>query len=217
MAVPKFVSAQVFPMFDFLFVAVARLDALFESSSGPSTEELMASYIDGDPRAFEELYRRISPKLYGYLMRLTRKPERAEDLVQITFAKVHRARAGYLRGAPVVPWILAIGRRAFLDEVRRSKSRAEDLSSDGRVPEPPQESPAIDLDLAEALEQALSKLPSAYAEAIQLLKVTGLSVRDAADVLGTTESAVKLRAHRGYALLRKELGAYTRLPEPIPS
>jgi len=204
-------------MFDFLLVAVARFDALFGSDSGPSTEELMGRYVDGDTLAFEQLYHRISPKLYGYLMRLTRKPERAEDLVQITFAKVHRARAGYLRGAPVVPWILAIGRRSFLDEVRRTKSRAEDLSSDGRVPEPPPESPLVDLDLAEALEQALSKLPAAYAEAIQLLKVTGLSVRDAADVLGTTESAVKLRAHRGYTLLRKELGAYSRLSESIPS
>jgi RNA polymerase sigma-70 factor, ECF subfamily len=204
-------------MFDLLLLAVTRFEALFDSTDGPSTEDLMGRYVDGDVQAFEELYRRISPKLYGYLVRLTRKPERAEDLVQITFAKIHRARAGYLRGAPVVPWVLAIGRRAFLDEVRRNKSRAEDLSSDGRLPEPAPEPAGVGLDLAEALEQALSKLPPLYAEAIQLLKVTGLSVRDAAEVLGTTPSAVKLRAHRGYVLLRKELEAYARLPEQFPS
>ena len=65
-------------------------------------------------------------------------------------------------------------------------------------------------DVAEALEQALNKLPPAYAEAIQLTKVTGLSVAQAAEVLGTSKTAVKLRVHRGYTILREELSKYGR-------
>jgi len=170
----------------------------------------MDAYVDGNGDAFDELYRRVSPTLYGYLLRLTRHRERAEDLLQVTFAKVHRARGSYLRGAPVLPWLLAIARRSFLDERRRASSRSEDLSNDGTLPEPRQQEAAVSLDLSDALERALDALPETYREAIQLTKVAGLSLVEAAEVLNTTETAVKLRIHRGYAQLRKELDGYSR-------
>ena len=47
----------------------------------------MERYIDGEAEAFELLYRRVSPNLMGYLLRLTRNRERAEDLLQITFSR----------------------------------------------------------------------------------------------------------------------------------
>jgi len=179
-------------------------------ASEPTTEELMEHYVAGNLVAFETLYRRLSPKLFGYLLRLTRRRDRAEDLVQTTFAKVHRARASYLPGSPVLPWLLAIGRRSFFDEHRRAKVRPEDLSYDGSLPEPREETVGLGTDVVEALERALSSLPETYAEAIQLTKVTGLSVSEAADVLGTTKAAVKLRVHRGYLLLREQLEAFKR-------
>ena len=175
-----------------------------------SVETLMELYVDGSADAFDELYRRVSPKLFGYLLRLTRQRERAEDLLQITFAKVHRARGSYLRGAPLLPWLLAIARRSFLDERRAAKSRSEDLSFDGNLPEPPRDESGLPADLSDALERALDGLPEAYREAIQLTKITGLSMAEAADVLGTTATAVKLRVHRGYNLLRQRLDAYDR-------
>lgn len=174
-------------------------------------EAWMARYQAGDVRAFEALYRALAPPLFGYLLRLTRRRELAEDLVQITFAKVHRARFSYLQGAPVLPWLFAIGRRSFLDECRRRKTRPEDLSRDGTLPDPaPKDATEGDSDWSDALDQALNRLPVPYAEAIQLLKISGLSVAEAAEVLGTTPSAVKLRAHRGYVLLRKELERFGR-------
>ncbi len=170
----------------------------------------MKRYVSGDLDAFEELYRLLCPRLFGYLLRLTRHRERAEDLVQVTFAKVHRARGSYIPGAPLLPWVLAIARRSFLDERRRYKVRPEDLTGDGSVPEPTMEPGGVNLDLSEALEKALGALPEKYAEAIQLTKITGLSVAEAAEVLGTTSTAVKLRVHRGYNILREELKTYGR-------
>src|SRR5688572_25924343 len=81
-------------------------------------EWLMQRYVEGDAAAFNELYRKIAPKLFGYLLRVTRDPALAEDLLQTTFVKVHRARNAYLKGAPIVPWILVIARRTFYDERR---------------------------------------------------------------------------------------------------
>lgn len=177
------------------------------SQDEPSLETYMAAYIQGDRGAFDALYRQLSPKLFGYLLRLTRQREKAEDLVQITFSKVHRARSSYLPGAPLLPWVFAIARRSFFDECRRAKVRPEDLSRDGSLPE--NKTPADDhQDMAEALENALAKIPPQYAEAIQLTKITGLSLVEASEVLGSTKMAVKLRVHRGYQLLRKELKEY---------
>ncbi len=173
-------------------------------------ESLMERYVDGDAAAFDALYLQLSPKLFGYLLRLTRHRERAEDLLQITFSKIHRARGSYLRGAPLLPWVLAIARRSFYDERRAAKSRTEDLSRDGSLPEPRQEPNGVPNDVSEALEQALDAMPETYREAIQLTKLTGLSVSEAADVLGTSSTAVKLRVHRGYNFLRKELERFKR-------
>jgi RNA polymerase sigma-70 factor (ECF subfamily) len=177
-----------------------------------SIEELMERYVEGSADAFSQLYRRISPNLLGYLLRLTRDRMRAEDLLQVTFTKIHRARQSYLRGAPVLPWVLAIARRSFLDERRHARTQNEDLSPDGTLPEPRPEPSTVPSDLSDALENALDALPEAYREAIQLTKVSGLSIAEAAGVLGTTETAVKLRVHRGYNQLRKELERFTRTP-----
>jgi RNA polymerase sigma-70 factor (ECF subfamily) len=64
--------------------------------------------------------------------------------------------------------------------------------------------------MSDALEIALQRLPESYREAIELTKITGLTIQEAASVLGTTETAVKLRVHRGYTQLRKELESFNR-------
>jgi RNA polymerase sigma-70 factor (ECF subfamily) len=175
-----------------------------------SLEALMEHYVEGSSQAFSDLYKKVAPNLMGYLLRLTRDRGRAEDLLQVTFSKVHRARESYLRGAPVLPWLFAIARRTFLDERRAARSRTEDLSSDGTLPEPKTEGEAVPNEVADAIERAVDGLPDAYREAILLTKMSGLSIAEAAEVLGTTETAVKLRVHRGYNLLRKELERFSR-------
>ena len=201
-------SANFWPGIEVGRLTSERLPSLAESTS----EQLMERYVDGEAEAFEYLYRRVSANLMGYLLRLTRNRERAEDLLQITFSKIHRARGSYLRGAPVLPWILAIARRSFLDERRSAHVRTEDLSPDGSLPEQQNEAPPLPTELSDALEVALDRLPDTYREAIVLTKITGLSVAEAATVLGATETAVKLRVHRGYNQLRKELEQYSRTP-----
>lgn len=201
-------SASIWPALEGARLSLSRRPSLAESNS----EQLMERYVDGEAEAFEFLYRRVSPNLMGYLLRLTRNRERAEDLLQITFSKIHRARASYLKGAPVLPWILAIARRSFLDERRSANVRTEDLSPDGSLPEQQNDERPLPAELSDALEVAIGRLPETYREAIVLTKITGLSVAEAASVLGATETAVKLRVHRGYNQLRKELEQYSRTP-----
>ena len=185
-----------------------------ERSASPANapvDDAMDRYAAGDDAAFAELYDLLAPRLYGYLLRQTRDPARAEDLVQQTMLHIHRARGRFIRGAEVTPWAFAIGRRLMIDAIRRGKR--EVLAGDRE--EPSQEAPATEDaadDLVQAQETAnriqreLARLPETQRVAFELVKQEGLSLAEAAQVLGTTVAAVKLRAHRAYEALRAVLG-----------
>jgi RNA polymerase sigma-70 factor (ECF subfamily) len=167
-------------------------------------EQLMASYIDGSEVAFTALYRRMLPRLSGHLSKICHDHAVVEDALQSAFTKIHRARESYSKGSPVAPWALVIARRALYDELRSHRARPDVLTDTGALPElPTDDGPAKEE--ARQLEHALSTLPGHYREAIELTKLHGLSGDEAAKVLSTTQSAVKLRVHRGYRLLRRSL------------
>jgi RNA polymerase sigma-70 factor (ECF subfamily) len=169
----------------------------------------MERYAAGDDAAYALVYDALAPRLYGYLVRQTREAARAEDILQQTLLQIHRARSSFIPGAEVMPWAFAIARRLLVDSVRRG--RRELLSPDGEPDPGPSREPGADEiaqahQLARRLELELSKLPPAQRVAFELVKNEGLSMAEAAQVLGTTVAAVKLRAHRAYEALRLALG-----------
>lgn len=179
-------------------------------------KELMERYCAGDPAAFRELYAAVAPKLYGYLLRMARHRAVADDLLQQTFLKVHRARPAFVLGADPVPWIYSIAHRTFLDEARRTKRAVVNVSGDAELPEMAADiggalvgtraEPRHDPEVAKAALAALADLPEQQREAVVLTKLDGKSVAEAAAIAGTTVGAMKVRAHRGYTALRKALG-----------
>ncbi|MGH7438334.1 MAG: RNA polymerase sigma factor [Polyangiaceae bacterium] len=169
----------------------------------------MERYAGGDDAAFAAVYDKIAPRLYGYLLRQTRERARAEDLVQQTMLHIHRARTRFIPGAEVTPWAFAIARRLLLDGLRRAKREVTPSEED---PDSAFASDDAADDMVQARELAarigavLAKLPESQRVAFELLKQEGLTVAEAAEVLGTTAAAVKLRAHRAYEALRLALG-----------
>ena len=169
----------------------------------------MERYSAGDDSAFAAVYDAIGPRLFGYFLRQTRDRGRAEDLVQQTMLHIHRARERFIPGAEVTPWAFAIGRRLLVDSVR--KGRREVLVEEPETQAGPSREPGGDevvraRELASHVERVLAKLPHSQRTAFELIKGEGLSVAEAAQVLGTTVAAVKLRAHRAYEALRGALG-----------
>lgn len=173
----------------------------------------MDRYAQGDDRAFAEVYDLLAPRLYGFLVRKTGEVALAEDLVQQTLLQIHCARGAYVTGADVVPWAFAIARRVAIDAWRRQ--RRETLSDSGELEAAIQYvAHELDPDQQADLNQALTDLgetfqalPASQREAFVLLKQDGLSLVQAADVLGTTVGNVKVRAHRAYEALRAALRA----------
>jgi RNA polymerase sigma-70 factor (ECF subfamily) len=171
----------------------------------------MDRYASGDGRAFAELHQALYPRLHAYLARMTGSSVHAADLVQETFLRLHRARATFARGGAVLPWAYTIARNVALDHTRAARLReTERLPSD---PGPEMvdrggadgESAAIAAQAARIVEQVLAGLPASQRDAFILLRYEGLSVQDAAAVLGATPTAVKLRAFRAYEALRAAL------------
>ncbi len=178
---------------------------------------LMQKYCDGDANAFRQLYALVAPRVLGYLLRMVRERATADDLVQLTFLKVHRARGAYVRGADPVPWIFAIAHRTFLDDIRSKQRARVKVTDDGEPPEAvaditgAADGAGIEDDgtkeLTAATLAALQTLPPAQREAVVLTKLSGKSIVEAAEIAGTTPGAMKVRVHRGYEALRKALGA----------
>jgi len=172
----------------------------------------MERYAQGDDTAFAALYDALAPRLHQYLVRQCRDQSRADDLLQQTLLHMHRARGRFAPGAEVLPWAFAIARRLLIDSIRRGKFEVLDGgdSNDGG------RQPAGDVRLADdlldskrlalAVERELARMPEPHRVAFELIKKEGLSVKEAAAVLGTTATAVKLRAHRAYVALRAALG-----------
>jgi len=175
---------------------------------------LLGRYCDGDATAFHELYAWLAPRLLGYLTGLCSDSSAAEDLLQLTFLKLHRSRPAYTRGANPLPWLYTIARTVFLDELRRrQRSRVELATSEEQLPEVrahltgvPESTVQDDAAAAGRAVGALASLPASQREAIILTKLHGRSLVEAAAITGTTVGAVKLRIHRGYVTLRRMLG-----------
>jgi RNA polymerase sigma-70 factor (ECF subfamily) len=186
-------------------------------------EDAMTRYAAGDDGALAAVYDLLAPQLFVFLRRTCRDATLAEDLTHETFLRIVRARALYKPGADVVPWAYSIGRRLFLDSIRSNRRVVASLDdpgtgerrSDPGIPHPdaPADEQVSAHRLAERIEDVLADIPETQATAFRLLKQEGLAVAEAAQILGTTETSVKLRAHRAYEALREALGTSWEVPE----
>ena len=178
----------------------------------------MVRYCDGETGAFDELYEEVAPRLLGYLVKLSNQRSLAEDLLQETFIKVHRARASYIRTSDPLPWMFAIAHRTFIDEMRRRGRSHERIATTDELPEiattmtgaREEHDDALDTELVREALDALGTLPITQREAVVLTKLEGKSVAEAAAIAGTSLGAMRVRMHRGYEVLRKLLRSPAR-------
>jgi RNA polymerase sigma-70 factor (ECF subfamily) len=170
-----------------------------DSGSTPSDAQLLTAHVEGDPDAFGELVRRHRDRLWAVAVRTIGDRDEAADAVQDALLSAFR-RAHTFRGeAAVSTWLHRIVVNACLDRMRRRAARPT-------VPLEPVE-PADRTDTAAAtdlkldLQRALAQLPDGQRLALVMVDLHGLSVAEAAEVLGVAEGTVKSRCARGRAAL----------------
>jgi RNA polymerase sigma-70 factor (ECF subfamily) len=184
----------------------------------------MRRLAGGDNSAFNEIYARYRSDVFSFLCRLTQNVHLADDILQTTFLRVLQSPGGYDDRWPLKTWLLGIARNAFIDWTRKTRREVDPAALMGGEPDsnagdsapahwnPP--APAeggIDQLIGEEeqsrLEQAINRLPWPQREAILLVKVAGLPIREAAKVIAGTEGMVKMRLRRGLLRLMELLGA----------
>lgn len=177
-----------------------------------SDEELMAAYVGGDQRAFDELFGRYGGMLLRIMRRQLREAE-AQELVQQTFLQLHRARLDFDGSRKLRPWLMTIAYNLKRELFRRKGRRPEAaLDHEPDDPHPPRD-PLEVADERARLRAALARIPEGQREVIVLHWFEELSFPEVAEIMGLSVSAVKVRAHRGYKALRAELEEVTDVPE----
>jgi RNA polymerase sigma-70 factor (ECF subfamily) len=172
----------------------------------------MARYADGDACAFDELFRRYEPRAYAFFLKRTASPERAQDLYQELFLRIHRARDRYDAERPFAPWLFQIAHRLWVDDQRRAY-RSYEVPIGEREPLAERSGSEQQVGDREVLGQTLAALSREERYVLVSSKLEGVGYPELAAQLGKSVEAVRKLASRALQRLR----AAPLLPAPLPS
>lgn len=164
---------------------------------------------------FEAIVEKYTNYVYNVAYRMMGNPEDAEDVTQEALFSAYKALDRFRGDAQITTWLYRITINACLMRLRREKKRRllTQTGYDERELVNWTESPertALNAELLQKLEEAISRLPSELRAAVILRDVQGLPNNQAAEVLGVTTSSLKARLHRGRVILRKFLSDYLK-------
>lgn len=168
---------------------------------------LMQAAQSGDKAAYATLLTEVAPLLRAITCRIWRSRQDVDDIVQDILLSVHTVRHTYDPARPFAPWLVTITRRRIADAARRSASISRHETLVEVLPEA-----AMDTEHAGAHEArddlehfhaALGQLGKGQREAVELLKVRGLSLKEASALSGKSVPALKVNMHRALKTLRE--------------
>ncbi len=173
---------------------VVALRAPTRQESSLSDEAVALACGSGDPEAIAELYDRFERSVTRYVSRHLRDLSDCEDVVQATFVEIARGRARFQQHSSAKTWVFGIATNVIRHHLRsasrrRKLSLAFGFARSGSTAPPQSAAVEARAELAR-VERALAALPEARRLAFVLCEVEGLSAREAAEVLGTSETAV---------------------------
>jgi RNA polymerase sigma-70 factor, ECF subfamily len=184
-----------------------------------AVDRAMHRYADGEDQAFGEVFAALAPRLRLFLRRLGCSEPGAEDLMQETFLRMHHARGSFAHGKQVAPWAYAIARNCFVSHARSGKAKLARASVDAEQMElaaggSDVEQESMARQAAAVVSRTLAAMTPARREAFVLLRYEGLSVAAAAQIVGISEGALKIRAFHAYEALRAALAGMEKAEPP---
>ncbi len=167
----------------------------------------------GDKRAFEKLINKYGDRIFRFGFKMCGHRQDAEDVVQDTFVSAYRYLDGFRGDSSLGTWLMKIASSACLKKRRLKKNEPKhhdlldeaymsDQEAGSRGGETP-DSLVISAEKQARFRAALAQLPEHYRIVVVLRDLEGQSVKETADALDLTESAVKVRLHRARAKLFK--------------
>lgn len=182
-------------------------------------DRLMARYAAGDEVAFQRLFALLAPRVRAFFLRSFSDVSVADDLMQTTFLRLHRARAAYRPQLPLKPWVFTIAASVRRDELRRryrlpphvGEPELEQAESSLAAAAPEN---GVSDDRTDAVRAAVMRLPESQRVVLHLHCYEGLTFEQIGQALGTTCGAVRVRASRAYERLREELRPFIQKDVP---
>ena len=175
-----------------------------------SDEALYARVKRGEMRAFDELYTRHAPRLFGFLRAQLPSPADAEDVMhEAIMATLESKEVAFDRGS-FRTWLYRIARNRVLNRARsmgRGKGALVKMNVEPERPPGADERIARE-ELLVALDGAVRRLPESLSD-LYHLRSSGLSYEEMADVVGIPLGTIKSRMNQLVELLRKELLPWT--------
>ena len=193
----------------------SRADASRAAKPKNDWSVLMTQAQDGDRDAYRVLLEDVSPYLRALASRCFSDASDVEDAVQDVLLAIHMMRNTYDPARPFGPWLVAIANRRIIDRLRRKardKARQVALAAEFETFQADAANFQVSLRIAlpddGALREAIERLPSEQRQAVELLKLREMSLKEAAAVTGRSVTALKVATHRAIkslrAMLRKE-------------
>jgi len=180
--------------------------------TGPASHDLdwsilMARAQAGERAAYRRLLNEVTPYLRSLAARRHSDPSDVEDAVQDVLLTVHTIRATYDPTRPFGPWLLAIANRRLIDRLRRQgRRRSREIALMAmRETFPDGQTNLEDIVDQHRLDAAIESLPHKQMQAIRLLKLKELSLKEAAVESKMSVAALKVATHRALRSLRKAL------------
>jgi RNA polymerase sigma-70 factor (ECF subfamily) len=179
----------------------------------------MERYASGSQDAFEELFHRFEPRAYTFFLRRTRSPERARDLYQELFLRIHRGRRTYDPARPFKPWFFQIAHRVWIDDREREHAFHE-RALDGHEPHAEECTGEDRIASRDRLLEVLGSLSPTERHVLVASRLDGIGYRELARDLGKSIEAVKKLASRALQRLgaapHGRLGSGRVRPSPAP-
>ena len=180
----------------------------------PAAHELdwspcMARAQGGDKDAYRRLLESVTPYLRSLARGSFRGPADIEDAVQDVLLTVHAIRHTYDPARPFGPWLVAIAHRRIVDCLRRqgrSRTREVALEEEHETFSTLQANFLETASDGRALRDAIERLPSGQRDAVRMLKLNEMSLKEAAAASGMSVPALKVAAHRGLKNLKRMFG-----------
>lgn len=166
---------------------------------------LMALAQDGDGDAYRRLLREIAPYVRSLAARCLTGPAGVEDAVQDVLLTIHELRHTYDSSRPFGPWLATIARRRIIDRFRqevRDKSRESATRPEEETFSPVRSNIYDEGPDRHVLWKAVDGLPPSQREAIRLLKLEEMSLKEASLASGMSIGALKVATHRALKNLR---------------
>ena len=180
---------------------------------GWTDDEVVARVLDGETALYEILMRRYNQRLYRAARAILKSESEAEDVMQEAYVRAFQNLRQFEGRAPFSTWLLRIAVNEALGRLRgRDRNVAlPEEEENGEISMKmvetsldPEQS-ASRAELGSLLEEAVLGLPEAYRVVVMLRDVEEMSTAETATALDLSEENVKIRLHRGHAMMRERL------------